>query len=123
MPTTLDGVNQFVDVADPVRPRQGGERRRRRDLRASRWRRTACATPGLREEVDGRLHGIMKAIHRDCRETAERFRTPGNYVNGANIAQASSRSRTRCWIRGWSGHFTPLPPAASARSMPCTATS
>ncbi|HEY1582538.1 MAG TPA: NADP-specific glutamate dehydrogenase [Chthoniobacterales bacterium] len=38
-----------------------------------------------REEVDARLQGIMKAIHRTCRTTAERFGTPGNYVNGANI--------------------------------------
>jgi glutamate dehydrogenase (NADP+) len=28
----------------------------------------------------------MKSIHRACVETAERFGTPGNYVNGANIA-------------------------------------
>jgi glutamate dehydrogenase (NADP+) len=28
----------------------------------------------------------MKAIHKTCRATAERFGTPGNYVNGANIA-------------------------------------
>jgi glutamate dehydrogenase (NADP+) len=27
----------------------------------------------------------MKAIHKTCRTTAERFGTPGNYVNGANI--------------------------------------
>ncbi|MGC4000457.1 MAG: NADP-specific glutamate dehydrogenase [Anaeromyxobacter sp.] len=39
-----------------------------------------------REEVDQRLHGIMVEIHRACRETAERFGTPGNLVNGANIA-------------------------------------
>ena len=39
-----------------------------------------------REEVDAKLHGIMKSIHRNCKETAERFGTPGNYVNGANIA-------------------------------------
>jgi glutamate dehydrogenase (NADP+) len=39
-----------------------------------------------REEVDRRLHGIMKAIHASCVEAAERFGTPGNYVNGANIA-------------------------------------
>jgi glutamate dehydrogenase (NADP+) len=39
-----------------------------------------------REEVDQRLHGIMKAIHKAAFETAERFGTPGNYVNGANIA-------------------------------------
>jgi len=39
-----------------------------------------------REEVDNRLHTIMKDIHKACYETAERFGTPGNYVNGANIA-------------------------------------
>ena len=39
-----------------------------------------------REEVDDRLHDIMKAIHTACRETADAFGTPGNYVNGANIA-------------------------------------
>ncbi|HET6439724.1 MAG TPA: NADP-specific glutamate dehydrogenase, partial [Anaeromyxobacter sp.] len=38
------------------------------------------------EEVDQRLHRIMVEIHRACRETAERFGTPGNLVNGANIA-------------------------------------
>lgn len=39
-----------------------------------------------REEVDSRLHGIMKAIHKACHETARDYGTPGNYVNGANIA-------------------------------------
>jgi glutamate dehydrogenase (NADP+) len=39
-----------------------------------------------REEVDERLHKIMLAIHRNCHETAERYGTPGNLVNGANIA-------------------------------------
>ncbi len=39
-----------------------------------------------REEVDSRLQLIMKDIHKACVETAERFDTPGNYVNGANIA-------------------------------------
>lgn len=39
-----------------------------------------------REEVDDRLHKIMIAIHRNCYETAEKYGTPGNLVNGANIA-------------------------------------
>ncbi len=39
-----------------------------------------------REEVDGRLKGIMKAIHTASYEAAETYGTPGNYVNGANIA-------------------------------------
>ena len=39
-----------------------------------------------REEVDSRLHEIMRNIHRNCRETAETYGMPGNYVVGANIA-------------------------------------
>ena len=39
-----------------------------------------------REEVDGRLREIMTNIHHNCRETAEAFGMPGNYVAGANIA-------------------------------------
>jgi len=39
-----------------------------------------------REEVDTRLRGIMQSIHRSCMQAAEEYGTPGNYVNGANIA-------------------------------------
>jgi glutamate dehydrogenase (NADP+) len=39
-----------------------------------------------REEVDNRLHKIMISVHRNCFETAEKYGTPGNLVNGANIA-------------------------------------
>jgi glutamate dehydrogenase (NADP+) len=39
-----------------------------------------------RDEVDCRLREIMINIHRNCRETAEAFGMPGNYVAGANIA-------------------------------------
>jgi glutamate dehydrogenase (NADP+) len=39
-----------------------------------------------REEVDTRLQMIMKSIHQTCLEAAEQYGTPGNYVNGANIA-------------------------------------
>ncbi len=42
--------------------------------------------PWSKEEVDKRLHEIMIRIHDTCVQTAERFGTPGNYVNGANIA-------------------------------------
>jgi glutamate dehydrogenase (NADP+) len=38
------------------------------------------------EEVDQRLHQIMINIHKSCVDAAKRFGTPGNYVNGANIA-------------------------------------
>jgi glutamate dehydrogenase (NADP+) len=39
-----------------------------------------------RDEVDTRLQMIMRDIHAACIEAADRFGTPGNYVNGANIA-------------------------------------
>jgi glutamate dehydrogenase (NADP+) len=39
-----------------------------------------------REEVDQRLHGIMKSIHRSCVDAAESFGKKGDYVVGANIA-------------------------------------
>ena len=39
-----------------------------------------------REEVDSRLKMIMKSIHQTSLEAAEQYGTPGNYVNGANIA-------------------------------------
>jgi glutamate dehydrogenase (NADP+) len=85
MPTALDGVRQFLDAGILYAPGKAANA-------------GGVATSGLemsqnsmrlswtREEVDDRLHKIMKAIHRTCRETAEVFGTPGNYVNGANIA-------------------------------------
>jgi glutamate dehydrogenase (NADP+) len=39
-----------------------------------------------REEVDQRLHQIMINIHTACVNAATKYGTPGNYVNGANIA-------------------------------------
>ncbi|MBI9109109.1 MAG: NADP-specific glutamate dehydrogenase [Spirochaetales bacterium] len=39
-----------------------------------------------REEVDAKLHTIMINIHRSCADAAAEYGTPGNYVNGANIA-------------------------------------
>ena len=39
-----------------------------------------------REEVDSKLHNIMKEIHKSCLQAAEKYSTAGNYVDGANIA-------------------------------------
>ncbi len=38
------------------------------------------------EKTDERLHEVMRNIHRRCREAAEEFGSPGDYVKGANIA-------------------------------------
>jgi glutamate dehydrogenase (NADP+) len=39
-----------------------------------------------REEVDNRLHIIMRTIHQTCLDAAEQIGAPGNYVTGANVA-------------------------------------
>jgi glutamate dehydrogenase (NADP+) len=85
MPSTLDAVKQFLDAKilyGPAKAANAG----------------GVATSGLemsqnsqrlawsREEVDQKLHNIMISIHQNCFETAEKYGTPGNYVNGANIA-------------------------------------
>ncbi|HEY6552345.1 MAG TPA: NADP-specific glutamate dehydrogenase [Vicinamibacteria bacterium] len=85
MPTDLEGVRAFLDARILYGPGKAANA-------------GGVATSGLemaqnsmrfawtREEVDHRLRLIMKSIHKACVETAERFGTPGNYVNGANIA-------------------------------------
>jgi glutamate dehydrogenase (NADP+) len=40
----------------------------------------------LGSEVDERLRIIIREIHRTCLEAADEYGTPGNYLNGANIA-------------------------------------
>jgi glutamate dehydrogenase (NADP+) len=43
-------------------------------------------TTWTRNDVDMKLRNIMVNIHRNCYNAAEEHGTPGNYVNGANIA-------------------------------------
>ncbi len=85
MPCTLDAVRVFVDARVLYAPGKaanaGGVATSGLEMAQNSAR--LCWT---REEVDGRLHGIMKAIHRACRETADAYGAPGNYVHGANIA-------------------------------------
>lgn len=38
------------------------------------------------EEVDEKLHGIMRSIFKACDEAAKEYGMPGNYMAGANIA-------------------------------------
>ena len=84
MPTVLDGVRQFLDAQILYGPAKaanaGGVATSGLEMSQNSMRLT-----WTREEVDDRLHKIMKAIHANCRETAETFGTPGNYVHGANI--------------------------------------
>ncbi|MBL0176452.1 MAG: NADP-specific glutamate dehydrogenase [Ignavibacteria bacterium] len=85
MPTTPDGVKVFIDnniLYGPGKAANAG----------------GVATSGLemsqnsirmswtRDEVDKHLFNIMKSIHESSVKAAEAYGTPGNYVNGANIA-------------------------------------
>ena len=84
MPTTLDGVKIFLDAGILYAPGKaanaGGVATSGLEMAQNSMR-----LPWTREEVDNRLHLIMKSIHKTCVEVADRFGTPGNYVNGANI--------------------------------------
>jgi glutamate dehydrogenase (NADP+) len=84
MPTNLDGVKIFLDGKILYGPGKaanaGGVATSGLEMSQNSMR-----LPWTREEVDTRLRMIMKSIHANCVEKAERFGTPGNYVNGANI--------------------------------------
>jgi glutamate dehydrogenase (NADP+) len=46
------------------------------------------------DEVDAKLHQIMINIHATAKNAAEEYNTPGNLVNGANIAGFLKVART-----------------------------
>ncbi|HTR80961.1 MAG TPA: NADP-specific glutamate dehydrogenase [Bacteroidota bacterium] len=84
MPTTLDGVKIFLDAGilyGPAKAANAGGVA----VSGLEMSQNSMRMPWTREEVDNRLHIIMKSIHKTCVEMANRFGTPGNYVNGANI--------------------------------------
>jgi glutamate dehydrogenase (NADP+) len=85
MPTMPDGVEQFVKAGILYGPGKaanaGGVAVSGLEMTQDRQ-----GLPWKREEVDARLKDIVKSIHKQVKETAEEYGTPGNYVNGANIA-------------------------------------
>ena len=84
MPTTLDGVRIFLDnkiLYGPGKAANAGGVA----VSGLEMAQNSMRLPWTREEVDNRLRMIMKDIHSTCIQMAERFGTPGNYVNGANI--------------------------------------
>jgi len=85
MPTVPEGVELFVEkkilygpgkAANAGGVATSGLEQSQNSLRLS-W---------SREEVDARLHGIMKSIHQQCVDAAAAYGVDGNYVAGANIA-------------------------------------
>ncbi len=84
MPTSLDGVQNFLDAGilyGPAKAANAGGVA----VSGLEMTQNSMRLPWTREEVDQRLQQIMKDIHQTCVDMAERFGTPGNYVNGANI--------------------------------------
>jgi len=85
MSCTLDAINIFLDAKVLYAPGKASNA-------------GGVATSGLEqsqnsmrlnwtfEEVDAKLHEIMKNIHQACLDAAEKCGVPGNYVVGANVA-------------------------------------
>jgi glutamate dehydrogenase (NADP+) len=84
MPTTPEGVKLFIDAKILYGP---GKAANAGGVAVSglEMSQNSMRLPWTRQEVDNRLALIMKSIHTTCVECADRFGTPGNYVNGANI--------------------------------------
>jgi glutamate dehydrogenase (NADP+) len=84
MPTTIEGVNIFLEnkiLYGPGKAANAGGV----SVSGLEMSQNSQRLPWTREEVDARLQLIMKNIHKTCVDMADRFGTPGNYVNGANI--------------------------------------
>jgi glutamate dehydrogenase (NADP+) len=85
MPTNLAGVQVFLDAGILYAPGKaanaGGVATSGLEMSQNSMR--IC---WLRDEVDERLRQIMQSIHAACVQCADEYGTPGNYVNGANIA-------------------------------------
>ncbi len=85
MPTSADGVTQFVEAGVLFAP---GKAANAGGVAVSglEMAQNSMRYAWTREEVDLKLQRIMADIHGACVSASERFGSPGNYVNGANIA-------------------------------------
>lgn len=84
MPTTTEGVEVFLEAKILYGP---GKAANAGGVAVSglEMSQNSLRIGWSREEVDNRLHNIMKNIHQTSKDAAEAYGTPGNYVNGANI--------------------------------------
>jgi glutamate dehydrogenase (NADP+) len=85
MPTTPGGINIFLDsdilYAPGKAANAGGVA-----VSGLEMSQNSMRLNWPRQEVEQRLQIIMKSIHQTCLDAAETYGTPGNYLNGANIA-------------------------------------
>ena len=85
MPTTPEGVDRFLEAKLLYGPGKAANAggvavsglEMTQDIEHLSW---------TREQVDGKLKQIMRAIHTNVRAAAEEYGRPGDYVLGANIA-------------------------------------
>ncbi|MBI9111560.1 NADP-specific glutamate dehydrogenase [Maridesulfovibrio ferrireducens] len=85
MPTTPEGVELFLNnglLYGPGKAANAGGV----SVSGLEMSQNSMRLGWSREEVDQRLKAIMKNVHKTCKETADQYGTPFNYVNGANIA-------------------------------------
>ncbi len=84
MPTIPEGVNIFLNkkiLYGPGKAANAGGV----SVSGLEMSQNSMRYSWTREEVDNKLHGIMKSIHKTCIEAADKFGHSGNYVVGANI--------------------------------------
>ncbi|MDO9565662.1 MAG: NADP-specific glutamate dehydrogenase [Candidatus Desulfaltia sp.] len=85
MPTMPEGVEIFIDAGILYAPGKasnaGGV-----SVSGLEMTQNSMRLSWTSKEVDDYLKKIMKSIHTSCVEAAKEYGTPGNYVNGANIA-------------------------------------
>ena len=85
MPTTPEGVDIFLErklLFGPGKAANAGGV----SVSGLEMTQNSMRLAWTREEVDKRLHMIMKSIHQAAWGAAERYGMAGNYVAGANIA-------------------------------------
>jgi len=85
MPTTPEGVKVFLDSKIAYGPGKaanaGGVA-----TSALEMQQNASRDFWTFEKAERKLNDIMTNIHKICYEASDEYGTPGNYVNGANIA-------------------------------------
>jgi len=85
MPTTLEGIDIFLDhkiLFGPGKAANAGGVA----VSGLEMSQNAMRIKWTSREVEERLRKIMQHIHIACLAASEEYGTPGNYVNGANIA-------------------------------------
>ncbi len=85
MPSTLEAIDIFIDnqvLFAPAKAANAGGVA----VSALEMAQNSARLSWTKEEVDSKLHDIMKNIYRKSKEASEEYNAPGNLVVGSNIA-------------------------------------